>query len=110
MQHPTRHVSVPIERPADVVYDYASDPANLPLWAAGLVAGALRRAGDDWIADSPVGTLRIRFADRNPYGVLDHRVTTPDGDAQLNPMRVVPNGEGAELTFTLFRTPGVTDE
>jgi len=109
MPYPTKHVSVPIGRSADAVYAYASDPANLPRWARGLVSGVVRRAGDDWIAESPMGTIRIRFADRNPDGVLDHRVTTADGIAQLNPMRVVPNGEGAELTFTLFQAPGVTD-
>jgi len=110
MPYPTKHVSVPIARSADAVYAYASDPANLARWAGGLVSGAVRRAGDDWIAESPMGTIRIRFADRNPHGVLDHRVTTADGIAQLNPMRVVPNGEGAELTFTLFQAPGVTEE
>src|SRR5262249_9029162 len=73
-------------------------------------SGAVRRAGVDWVAESPMGTIRIRFADPNPDGVLDHRVTTADGIAQLNPMRVDPNGEGAELTFTLFQAPGVTDE
>jgi uncharacterized membrane protein len=110
MLYPSKHVSVPVERPADVVYAYASNPANLPLWAAGLVTGAIRPVGDDWIAESPMGTIRVRFADPNPYGVLDHRVTLPDGDAVLNPMRVVPNGDGAELTFTLYRLPGVTDQ
>ena len=110
MPYPAKHVSVAVERPADVVYAYASNPANLPSWAAGLVAGTIRRVDDEWIAESPMGTIRIRFAEQNPYGVLDHRVTPPDGDAQMNPMRVVPNGDGAELTFTLFRRPGVSDE
>ena len=27
-----------------------------------------------------------------------------------NPMRVVPNGEGSEFTFTLIRQRGVSDE
>lgn len=26
------------------------------------------------------------------------------------PMRIVPNGEGAEVLFTLFRQPGMSDE
>jgi hypothetical protein len=110
MLYPSKHVSVPIERPADVVYAYASNATNLPLWAAGLVGGTIRPVDDEWIAESPMGTIRVRFADPNPYGVLDHRVTLPDGEAVLNPMRVVPNGDGAELTFTLFRRPGVTGE
>jgi len=110
MPYPSKHVSVPVERPADVVYAYASNPANLPLWAAGLVAGTIRQVDEDWIAESSSGPIRIRFADQNSHGVLDHRVTLPNGDTQLNPMRVVPNGDGAELTFTLYRLPGMTDE
>ena len=31
-----RHLSVHIDRPVQDVYDYASDPANAPEWAAGL--------------------------------------------------------------------------
>lgn len=27
-----------------------------------------------------------------------------------NPMRVLPNGEGSEFVFSLFRQPGMTDE
>jgi hypothetical protein len=110
MLHPSKHVSVSIERPADVVYAYASNPANLPRWAAGLVGGAIRPVDDEWIAESPMGTIRVRFADPNPYGVLDHRVTLPGGEAVLNPMRVVPNGDGAELTFVVYRLPGVSEE
>jgi uncharacterized membrane protein len=109
MLHPSTHVGVAIARPVDAVYAFAADGANLPRWAAGLASGAVRRDGEDWLADSPMGPIRIRFADPNPYGVLDHRVTLPNGETQLNPMRVVPNGDGAELTFTLFRLPGVTD-
>ena len=26
-----------------------------------------------------------------------------------NPMRVVPNGDGSEVVFTLFRRPGMSD-
>ena len=109
MLHPSKHVGVAIARPVDAVYAFAADGANLPRWAAGLASGAVRRDGEDWLADSPMGPVRIRFADPNPYGVLDHRVTLPSGETQLKPMRVIPNGDGAELTFTLFRLPEVTD-
>jgi hypothetical protein len=110
MLYPARHVSVSIDRPADLVYAYAADPATWPTWAAGLVAGAFRPDGDVWIADSPGGPIRVRFAEPNRFGVLDHHVTLPDGRTTLNPMRVVPNGDGAELTFTVYRLPDATDQ
>ena len=57
----------------------------------------------------PFGKVRIRFAPRNSVGVLDHDVTLASGVTIHNPMRVVPNGEGSEFTFTLIRQPGVSD-
>src|SRR3712207_4096731 len=105
-----QHISVSIGRPAGEVYAFAADPGNLPRWAAGLAAGEVKRAGDGWVMDSPMGTVRVRFAEPNTFGVLDHDVTLPSGEVVHNPMRVVPNGRGCEMTFTLFRRPGVSDE
>jgi Polyketide cyclase / dehydrase and lipid transport len=50
--------------PADV-YDFASDPRNLPHWAGGLARSEVRRDGDEWIADAPFGKVRVRFVPRN---------------------------------------------
>ena len=108
--HAVQHVSVTINRSLAHVYEFASDSRNLPSWAAGLARSNLKREGDEWIADSPMGRVRIRFAPRNPYGVLDHDVTLESGVTVHNPMRVVPVGQGSECTFTLIRQPGVSDE
>lgn len=62
-----------------------------------------------WIADSPMGSVRVRFTEANPHGVLDHEVTLPNGTTFLNPLRVFTNGDGCEIVFTLFRHPGVED-
>lgn len=51
--------------------------------------------------DMPFGPLDIRFVDRNDFGVLDHFVTTNDGRAFYNPMRVVDDDAGAEVIFTM---------
>ena len=34
----------------------------------------------------------------------------PDGKSILNPMRVVANGDGCEVMFTLFQLPEMDDE
>lgn len=104
-----QHVSVHIARTPGEVYEFASDPRNLPRWAAGLARSEVRRDGDAWIARAPFGAVRIRFAERNPFGVLDHDVTMESGVTVHNPMRVVPSGEGSEFTFTLIRQPGMSD-
>lgn len=103
-----RHLGITIARtPADV-YAFAVDPTNLPRWASGL-GGRGELVEGTWVADSPMGRVTVRFVERNTLGVLDHEVTLPDGQTVYNPMRVVPNGEGSEVVFTLYRRPGVTD-
>jgi hypothetical protein len=104
----SRHLSVSIERPAAAVYSYARDPANLPEWAAGLAAG-IRRERGEWVADSPMGRVLVRFVPVNEYGVLDHDVVAPDGTTTTNPLRVLADGPGSEVVFTLRRRPGMTE-
>lgn len=50
------------------------------------------------------------FVEFNPYGVLDHTVTLASGIRLENPMRVILNGTGSELLFTLFQHEGMSDE
>lgn len=108
--HDVHHVTVSIARsPADV-YAFASDPRNLPRWASGLARSDVRQDGDAWIVDAPMGEVRVRFAPPNAFGVLDHDVTLESGVTFSNPMRVVPNGDGSELVFTLLRQPGMSDD
>ena len=105
----SRHLTVSIDRPAADVYAYARDPANLPEWAAGLAAG-IRQEDGEWVADSPMGRVVVRFVPVNDLGVLDHDVVLPDGTTTTNPVRVLADGEGSEVVFTLRRAPGTTDE
>jgi len=105
----SRHLTVLIDRPAAAVYAYAREPTHLPVWAAGLAAG-IRLERGEWVADSPMGRVLVRFVPVNEYGVLDHDVVLPDGTTVLNPVRVLPAGAGSEVVFTLRRQPGMTDE
>jgi len=82
-----------IERPPAQVYDFVCDPKNLPKWASGLT-----------------GAVKVKFVERNPYGVLDHFVSVASGPTVYVPMRVFPNGEGSEVLLTVFRQPGTSDE
>jgi hypothetical protein len=82
-----------IERDALDVYNFVCDPKNLPKWASGIDAAA-----------------KVRFVERNKYGVLDHYVSAGAGPEVYMPMRVFPNAEGAEVLLTVFRRPGMSDE
>ncbi|MFC0033665.1 SRPBCC family protein [Micromonospora chaiyaphumensis] len=104
----SRHLSVHIDRPVAEVYAFASDPANLPRWAPGL-GGSVVREGGRWIVETPEGRAQLTFAPRNEYGVLDHEVVTPSGETVYVPLRAIADGDGAEVVFTLRRSPGMSD-
>lgn len=107
--HPSRTLSVRIDRDAAEVYDLLSHPENFAKWATGL--GTLTgRAGRIWTAETPQGPARIRFTERNGFGVIDHSVTPPSGPKIHIPMRVIANGRGAEVLLTLLRMPGVSED
>jgi len=104
-----KHISVSINRSAAQVYEFASNPENLPKWAAGL-SGAIKKIDEDWIAEAPMGRVKVKFAEKNQFGVLDHDVTLPSGVKVYNPMRVFLNNDGSELVFTLYRRQEVSDQ
>ena len=106
-QAQTVHIS--IQKPWREVYAFASRHDNMPQWAAGLANG-LEPDGESWIADGgPLGTVRVDFVPENDLGVIDHVVTMPNGLKVYNALRVTPNGDGAEVTFTLPRLDGMSD-
>src|SRR5262245_51515138 len=107
--HDVHHVSVSIARRPDEVYAFASDPTNLPRWAADLARSEVGKDGDHWTADAPFGRIKLRFAPQNSFGIMDHDVTLESGVTIHNAMRVVPNGQGSEFVFTLIRQPGMSD-
>jgi hypothetical protein len=104
----THTVSVGIAVDPGVVYAWASNPANFPVWAPGFVT-SMEKQGSDWVAQTTLGEAKFRFAASNDFGVLDHDVELPSGTFH-NPMRVIPNGNGSEVLFTLIQLPGITDE
>ena len=109
MTYPSTTISVPIDRTPEAVYAYVADLQNLPRWATTFCR-SIRHEGEGWVMETSLGTMTIRLAPQNDLGVLDHYLTPPGGETIYVPMRVVTNGSGSELSFTLFRLPGVSDE
>jgi len=86
-----------------------ANPENLPKWAEGLSRSTVTKVNDEWIADSPMGKVKIRFVEFNEFGILDHDVTLPSGEINHNPLRVVKNGNGSEVIFTIFHLPQISN-
>jgi hypothetical protein len=109
MASESRQISEWIDRRAADVYEYASDPANLPQWAPGL-GSSVENVDGQWFVETPSGRAGFAFVERNKFGVLDHEVTLPSGQVVYNPMRVIPGDDGCEVVFSLRRLPGMSDE
>jgi hypothetical protein len=104
-----RHISVSVNRSWNEVYDFVSNGDNFGQWASGL-GQTFRRAGNEWVAQGPLGTVRVRIVKRNEFGVADHDVVLETGVTVRNPIRVIPNGTGSTVTFTLLRMAGVSEQ
>ncbi|WP_205729427.1 SRPBCC family protein [Flavobacterium alkalisoli] len=98
-----------IDQPVNLVYEYISNPKNLPSWASGLSA-SIRKEADYWISESPMGLVKVKFVEKNIFGILDHTVILPSGIEVYNPMRVFQNHNGSELLFTVYQLPDRSDE
>jgi hypothetical protein len=77
--------------------------------AIGL-GGSIKNVDGEWIAESPVGKVKIRFAEENKFDILDHEVILESGVTFLNPIRVIANGKGSEVFFTVLPQPEKSDD
>ena len=109
MLHESRTISIQIDRDPTAVYRFVADLANFPTWATSFCQ-SISQTRDGWLARTPQGPVAIRLAQPNAFGVLDHYVTPAGGNELYVPLRVVANGTGSEVVFTLFRLPGMTSE
>jgi hypothetical protein len=108
--HESKAVSVSINRPPNDVYRYLANPENFPHWAPNFCHAIRKSSGNEWIADTTMGALKVRFVPENEFHVADHYVTLNSGEEIQNPIRVLSNGTGSEVVFMVFRRADVTDE
>lgn len=104
----SKTLSISIGCSVQKVYAFVSHPANLPKWAKTFCRSA-RSADGRWIIETPEGEMNVRFAPPNDFGVLDHYLNPGANMEVFVPMRVVANGTGSEMIFTLFQQPGMSD-
>ena len=107
--HAARTVGVSIGRRPEEVYRFVADPRNFPRWAKAFCK-SVRHVEGRWVIETPAGEMGVRFVEENGLGVLDHFVTVSPGEEVYVPMRVVANGGGSEVVFTVFRLEGMSEE
>jgi len=109
----TRTLAISIDAPfAKVVMDLA-DPVTHPEWAKEFFSGAAKRTGTEEVLVSvPMmgGIVRYKIEADTKRGVLD-LFFAPDGvDFGVPiPVRLIKNGDGVDVLWTLTRFPGMPD-
>lgn len=105
-----RTVQITIGKPWREVCEFLAEPRNYPRWASWLGSELHCRRGD-WIARRPRGgRAKVRFTERNAYGVADHWVLEDEERVSFVALRAVPHGEGCEVMATFFLQDGWSDE
>ncbi len=111
---PIRTVTATIDAPYHEVADYLTDPARAHEWGNEFFAGPLRRAdGDEWVAPVPMmgGDVRYRQEVDVARGILDIFLAPPGGEfGPPLPVRLLRNGDGIDVLWTLTRFPDTPDE
>lgn len=105
----SKTITITIDASPEIVYAFASNPANIPIWAPGFARSVSRQNGE-WIVETAEGPVTVQFAAPNKFGVLDHVVRLLSGQEILIPMRVIPNGTSSEVMFTLFQTSSMSEQ
>lgn len=106
--YPSHVITVTINRPFQAVYDFISQPKNFALWASGI--GKISQDNGQWVAETEHGLMSLLFTEENTFGIADHYVIPPTGDAIYVPMRVINNHGAADVQLTLFQTPDMSAE
>ena len=105
----SRTISVSIRRDPKVVYEFVLNLENFPRWARSTFQ-SINQLNGKWVAETTQGSVTIDLTERNNFGILDHFVKLSSGAVIFVPMRVIKNGEGSEVIFTLFQTADMPDD
>lgn len=104
MQACTMQIS--IARPWREVCGFLAEPRHYARWASW-IGPSLRQRGGEWSVRRPRGGwAKVRFSERNAFGVADHWLLEDEDHARLVALRALPHGEGCEVLLTLFREHG----
>ena len=110
----TQTVSVTIDAAPKQVSADLMNVESHPEWGTEFFSEGVEDLGDgSWRVNIPMmgGNARMRIDGNEALGIIDMYIA-PEGvpfGAPL-PVRVVPNGDGSDVLFTLTRLPGQTDE
>lgn len=101
--------SITIQSHPDKVFEFVSDPANLPLWSRSFCLSIYQQQGQ-WIVETPQGPLPIRMAIHRQLRIADQFFSPAPGVEFMIPTRVIPNESKSEFIVTLFQPEDLSEE
>jgi len=110
----TTTVTVTIDAPLETISADLADPSSHLSWATEFFSDSAVDKGDGtWLMNVPRmgGPASLRIDGDTTQGVIDMYLApegTPFGPPL--PIRVIPNGDGSDVLFTLARFPGQSDQ
>ncbi|NRF65586.1 SRPBCC family protein [Aquincola sp. S2] len=106
-------VQTTIARPWREVCDFLGQAPNFARWASWIGPTLQRRHGGDWVARRADGAeAKVRFTERNAFGIADHCVLESAERASFVALRALPHGDDearCEVLLTLFAEPPAPD-
>jgi hypothetical protein len=103
-------VTAVLDADQTTVFEYLSDIERLPEWATEF-ARELRRDGDDYKVVNGLGEFYFAIEADPDSGVIDMFAGPTKQQLAVFPTRAVPLPDGrTAYSFTMFQSPGMTDE
>jgi len=93
---------------AQALFAWIADPENLARWHTSFCR-ALRKENGSLIAESPRGRVPVRFIRDDRSLVLDLLTEVAEGIELTNAIRILSNGEGSEMVWTLVKPDGISE-
>jgi hypothetical protein len=100
--------TITIAAPPAAVLAVVGDGARLPEWAPAFATAATHDRDDRWLIGEGDARFPIRIRTDDAGGTVD--LLSPTDPTTGAFLRVLPNGEGGELLFTLFFPDGTAPE
>jgi hypothetical protein len=105
-------IKIAIRRSYANTYGFLADARNFSVWGGGDPdTPVIGLGGNDWLVQVDGNKIVLRYAEPNPYGILDYRAFRQgEKPGAATPVRLNPNQDGCELVFAYYRRPGHSDE
>src|SRR5262245_61195873 len=106
--HFVKTLTASLPASADSTYKHISDPDNLPYWHSSFCK-ALKRDSGSLFVESPRGNVLVHFIRGDHSLVLDIVVLMAEGVRLTHAIRLLPNGDGSEIVWTLIKPDGLSE-